>query len=318
MTDTATTMHRLAAFVPERSVPIDELAEPLGLNRHQLRLFRRVHGLDRIRLDPDMSLVDLLVEPAAEVVREVADPDSIAYLIFAHTVEFVAPPSFDMLDAVRRRLGLRRAEAFAVTQQHCASGLAAVDIAGTLLRNGDEHAAALVITGEKPYSRLNQLIFNTTIMGQASTAALVTTGGPGLRLESYVARTDGTYADGLRLDPDFAHEFGQGYTGMLADVMQQSVQRAGLTWDDIDLVVPHNVNRSSWLPVIKALPVAPERFYLNNIARFSHCFCSDPFLNLVSLRREGLLVEGHHYLLTAVGLGATYAAMVIRYGEPLR
>jgi len=58
---------------------------------------------------------------------------------------------------------------------------------------------------------------------------------------------------------------------------------------------------------------AMHRVYLDNIPRTGHCFCSDPFLNLVSLRDEGRLVPGARYLLTAVGLGATYAAMVIEH-----
>jgi 3-oxoacyl-[acyl-carrier-protein] synthase III len=62
--------------------------------------------------------------------------------------------------------------------------------------------------------------------------------------------------------------------------------------------------------VIAALGLDRDRVYLDNISRYAHCFCSDPFLNLATLRAEGRLAPGH-YLLTAVGLGATYAAMVV-------
>lgn len=77
------------------------------------------------------------------------------------------------------------------------------------------------------------------------------------------------------------------------------------------MIVPHNVNNSSWRGVIRELGFGVERIYLDNVPRYGHCFGSDPFINLASMRDEGRLRDDGVYLLAAVGLGATYAAMVI-------
>ena len=53
--------------------------------------------------------------------------------------------------------------------------------------------------------------------------------------------------------------------------------------------------------------------FLDNVPRYSHTYSADLFLNLATMRERGLLVAGGRYLMVTVGLGATYAAMVLEY-----
>lgn len=304
----------MAAFTPDPVSTVDAVAPRLRLSRSKVKLFRRVHGLDRLRLDPDLPVLDLVAEPAARLVAGLDDPERVRYLVYAHTIQDVSPAGFDIASALAARLGLHRANAFALTQQNCAGGLAALDLCGELLAaEGEQDALALVVTGEKAFSPLAQLIENTTIMGDASAACLVGLSGAGDRVLAYSARTDGRYADGIRLDPVRLKEFGAGYAARLADTVRSTLAEAGLTLADVALIVPHNVNVSSWKAVIELLGTDPGTVFLDNVAEYSHCFCSDPFLNYSHLRDRGRLEPGGHYLFTAVGLGATYAAMVLRH-----
>ncbi|MBP2706798.1 ketoacyl-ACP synthase III family protein [Microbispora sp. RL4-1S] len=299
-------------FVPSRSVAIEEVADRMGINRHQLRVFQRVHGLARLPMDPDLDLIDLLGTPARALLTSAADRDRIRYLIYAHTAPDVAPSHISTAQELRRRLDLPRAEAFAVTQQNCASGLAAVDVAvQLLLADGDTRQRALVVTGEKPSSRIFSVIANTTLMGEASAACLVGVAGAGRRIRSYTVRTRGEYAQLYRPPPDVLADFFTSYTPTVVDTLRQAIREAGLSPREITMIVPHNVNNSSWRSVIKELGFGAERIYLDNVPRYGHCFGSDPFLNLASMRDEGVLEDDGVYLLAAVGLGATYAAMVI-------
>jgi 3-oxoacyl-[acyl-carrier-protein] synthase-3 len=108
-----------------------------------------------------------------------------------------------------------------------------------------------------------------------------------------------------------AADFFETYTANVVATLREAIAKAGLTAADITMVIPHNVNRSSWRRIIPELGLGEDRIYLDNVSRYGHCFCSDPFLNLVSLRDEGRLASNGIYLLATVGLGATYAAMVI-------
>ncbi|XVV00736.1 3-oxoacyl-[acyl-carrier-protein] synthase III C-terminal domain-containing protein [Actinosynnema sp. CA-248983] len=313
------TIEAMTAFVPEPVSSVEAVAPRLRLGRAKVKLFRKVHGLDRLHLDPDLPVLDLVAEPAARLVAGLADPDRITHVVYAHTIQDVAPAGFDIAAALAARLGLHRANAFALTQQNCASGLAAVDVCGELLAaGGDPDARALVVTGEKAFSPMAQLIENTTIMGDASAACLVgladeTRSGGGDRVLSYCSRTDGRYADGIRLDARLVGEFGLEYAARLAETIHAALARAGLTLADVELIVPHNVNTSSWRKVIELLGTDPATVFLDNVAEYGHCYCSDPFLNYSQLRDRGRLTAGGHYVCTALGLGATYAAMVLRH-----
>lgn len=314
MTEQVTTLERVETYVPDPTVTVEQAAAAMGMNRHQARMFRRIRGLDRMRWDPEQSVFDLVQTPALALLRSVPDKSVIRFLIFAHTFQDLSPSYQVAVDELAVRLGLGHAETFAITQQNCASGLAALDIAGELLdADGDPRARALVLTGEKPFTRIVRLIVNTSIMGEAASAALVGLNGPGSRVRSYAVKTVGQYSDGFRLSGEPLREFGNTYNTHLAEVMQQALDQGGLTLDDIDMVVPHNVNLSSWLRLAAKLGLPRERLFLDNVGEYSHCFCTDPFLNLGSLRERGRLRKGGLYLVTTVGLGATYAAMVIEY-----
>ena len=311
---TSTSLERVGAYVPPRWVSVEEVAHDLGLSKYAARMFRKFHGLDRLHDDPESTVFDLVAAAAQEALRGMPDRSAVRYLLYAHTIPDVAPVAFDAARVIADRLGLSGADAFAVTQQNCASGLAAIDIAGELLRaDGDPAARALVLTGEKSFTPVTRFIADTTIMGEASAACLVSVGGGRNRVRSYAARSRGEFADGIRLAPDLLKDFNESYAEDLISIVEEAVGGAGLRMADIDLVVPHNVNKLLWLRIIARLGLDPQRIYLDTIAEYSHCWCSDPLLNLVSLEAAGRLVPGGHYLLTSVGLGSTYAAMVIEH-----
>jgi 3-oxoacyl-[acyl-carrier-protein] synthase-3 len=308
------TIDRVHAYAPPPEVGIEDLAKRLRLKPFQVRMFKRVHGLARLRIDPDLPLIDLVVHPAREVLEGV-DPESVRYLLYAHTIQEVTPSTVDAAEELRRSLGLSWANAFAVTQQNCASGLAAIDIALELLRaDADRDAVALVVTGEKAFSYMAQLIPGTTVMGEGAGACLVRIDERGDKVLSYVSRTLGQYAAGVRLDPVALHEFSERYTSTLVAVLLEALRVAGIELEDLDRIIPHNVNRSSWLRVTRELDIDRDLVYLDNVPRLGHCYCSDFFLNYAAMRDVGEIVPGGTYLVAAVGLGATFAAMVIQHG----
>ncbi|KUH61536.1 hypothetical protein ABK16_12550 [Vibrio parahaemolyticus] len=84
---------------------------------------------------------------------------------------------------------------------------------------------------------------------------------------------------------------------------------------DIRYLLPHNVNKPSWLQVSKNINFPSTQIFLNNIEKYGHCFGSDPFINLHRLWQENKLSPGHELLLVSVGLGATASSALIRCGD---
>ncbi|MEV7249169.1 3-oxoacyl-[acyl-carrier-protein] synthase III C-terminal domain-containing protein [Streptomyces cyaneofuscatus] len=308
------TLERIESYVPERSVRIEELGERLGLHRAQLGVFRKFYGLDTLRFDPELPLLDLLRPAARSALAALPEGGRVGYLAYAHTTQAVAPPDVDIAQVVGEDLGLPDAEAFGFSHQACVSSLGAIEVLGELLRaEGEEGAYALMVTGEQAYSPMVQHIPNTSIMADAAASCLITLDGEGDVVRSFAIRTLGEYAQWLELTPEQNTEFGEQYGRRIADVIHEALKDAGLSLDEVDLVIPHNVNKLAWRQTIKELEVEPEKVFLDNVPRFSHTYASDVFVNYTTLRDAGRLVDGAHYLLVSVGLGATFGAMVITH-----
>lgn len=311
----ATTLQRVVAHVPDRFVAVEDVAATVGMSRFQARMFRRIHGLDRLSLVPEADLFELVATPARALLDAVPDVAvSIRYLVFAHCVTCLTPSSVVPAERLRDILGLADADAFSVTHVNCVSGFEALDVAGELLRAGDDpQARALLLAGENPAAVLVRVIPRVGLLGHASAACLIGLDGPGGRVLSYAVHTAGEFAESWLLDPTRWAMFDDTYHARVIDVIHEALAGAGLCLADVTMVIPHNINMSSWLRLCAKLGLRRDRVFLDNVPRYSHTYSSDVFLNLNTMGERGLLVAGGRYLMVAVGLGATYSAMVLEY-----
>lgn len=309
-----TALVAISAYLPPTSVPISSLGPRLGLSEQQLRMFERFYGLSQVRMQPDGTIADLMLGAAEGLDCLPSVAGRIRYILQARTVQAAAPYPLNPLHGVRGKLGLDRVEAFAVTQHACASGLLAVDLAGRLLAaDGDDEGLALVFTGEKALASSVQLIPNTTIMGEGAAAVLVAADGEHDRLLSYVSHVHGRFHRAPNLDPDLSAEFESFYLNALRDVIEETAEQAGMTIGDLDIVLPHNVNRLSWVRLCKMIRFPLSKVVLDNMPVTGHCFCADSFINYRSAVDQGRLRHGDRYLMVAVGLGATFSAMIFEH-----
>jgi 3-oxoacyl-[acyl-carrier-protein] synthase-3 len=310
----------VSAYVPATRVPIEAMADRMGLSERQIRLFRRFHGLREIALAPGMPLDELLLA-AARGLRELPDRrHQVRFVVYARAMPVVVPYPDNPLHAVCRALGLEHALTFTVTQQSCASGLLAIDLAGRLLAAetaagpGDPDGSfALVLTGEKTFTPHAQFIPGTSVFGEAAAACLISSTGKHDRVLSYACAQRGEFDDNWR--PENTSQFQQEYRPELARVIRQAVREAGLDLDDIRLVLPHNVNVITWERLCLLLGFPLDRVLLRNVATYGHLFCADVFANYQTACALGLLRPGDCYLAAAVGAGygATFAAMVLQH-----
>ncbi|WP_416292505.1 3-oxoacyl-[acyl-carrier-protein] synthase III C-terminal domain-containing protein [Paenibacillus illinoisensis] len=307
-------INQIWSYIPEFAVPVRELNEHLGLKNAQTKVMEKIHGLKQVRQDKGGDLTSLLGRVLAQVVNSPAVvPSSIKYIIYCHTIQENFPFPMKVLQGLKQAYGLQHAIAFSLTQQNCASGLIALDVAATLMPSLEEDDHILILTGEKTFSPIVQLIPNTTVMGEAAAAVLIGNSNSGSRMIGLSNVTLGQFCNVLTGDPETLKEFQEIYTPQLCEVIVQAVNRTGLTMQDIRYIVPHNVNLSSWKKVAAALSFPLERVYTSNVPEIGHCFCSDPYINLKEISDLQLLQRDDYYLLVTVGLGATFSVAVMQY-----
>ena len=314
-----TALEAVSVYLPPVRTPIESLAGPLGLTDMQVKLFRRFHGLREVGRDPDASPQALLMKAAAGLDALRGQEHRVRYVLYARAMPVVGPYPVNPLHEVCRALGLGHALAFTVTHQSCASGLLAIDMAGRLLAadtadgpDGQAGPLALILSGEKAFTREAQMFADTTIFGEGSAACLVSAFGARDRVLAYASNVRGEFdSDTGANDARLQRE----YRPSLAEVMRQALDEAGLTLDDIRVVLPHNVNLVTWQRMCLLLKFPRERVVLDNIPASGHVFCADVFANYKTACEHGLLQPGDRYLAAAVGAGggATFAAMVFEH-----
>lgn len=308
-------LEKVVSFIPESSTDVEALKWHLGLNKYQVQIFSRIHKVQRIASAPEMSLKDLLRKSLVELFESHdVDKNQIKYLIYAHTIQTVAPFPLNPLRELQSELGLSHAMGFSMTMQNCATSVGALEVSRRLLEASDHISdKVLILSGEKAFSPSVQLIPGTTIMGDASAACLVGREGPRDRILAIREHTEGRFSRGIALEPAALREFENLYVPLLARTIQLALDDAKLSLDRIGIVIPHNINISSWKRVARDLKLPMEKIYLENVSKLGHCFCSDIFINHVSARKDQRLKPGDYYLMVGVGLGATFAVSVLQH-----
>lgn len=301
----------IGAHVPASRQTVAEAARELALPAMEGRLFERFYGLSSLPYEAGGSLWSLH-QPAvaALAARHPELGRSLDLIVFTHTLPAITPLHGGRLAARLAAMLDCRAEVMDLSLGHCATALAALPLLAARLKPGRQ---ALLLAGERGFHPQLRVLPATTIMGEAACAVLLQPDAGGFLVEGVHARHDGRFCrnSGHRREAD-GPAFAAHYPTLLVAHLRDSLQRFGLTVDQLKLVLPHNVNAPSWQAALRQLGWPQDKLYLDNIARYGHCFGADPFLNLRHALAEGRLARGDRALLVAVGMGATLASALVR------
>ncbi len=99
----------------------------------------------------------------------------------------------------------------------------------------------------------------------------------------------------------------------MSDACGRVMQAAGVTADDIDLVVPHQANLRIIEAVAKYAGVPMERVMLT-VQRYGNMSAATVPVSLVDALKEGRVKPGSLILMPGFGGGLTFGALLVRWG----
>ncbi len=231
-------------------------------------------------------------------------------------------------------LGAHRAAAFDVDAA-CPGFLYALTIAEGLIASGQSETA-LVLGAEKLTAITDMTDRSTAILFGDGAGAVVlrrTAGGPGARgLLSTFIKSDGRLGDllnrpgGGSSDPisdkvirertQFIRMAGRevfkAAVLAMSDACDQALSRAGVTADQIDLLVPHQANIRIIEATAKHAGMPMERVMVN-VDRYGNTSSASIPLALDQAVAEGRITSGSLLLLVSFGAGFTWASAVVRW-----
>ena len=101
-------------------------------------------------------------------------------------------------------------------------------------------------------------------------------------------------------------------TKSMQTLIETAIERNGLSADDLDLVVPHQVNSRIIDTVLRKVDIPEEKIYLN-LQRYGNTSAASVPMALHEAVEEGRIQEGSLVLLVAFGAGLTWGYNLVRW-----
>ena len=255
-------------------------------------------------------------------------PADIDILLVGTITSEMSMPSCACL--VQKELSAVNAYAFDLNAA-CSGFLYGMDMADAYLRRNPS-LKIMVIGAETMSSRVNWQDRDTCVLfGDGAGACLVTGGSNGSGVLASKMLSDGSLYELLSMtsargmNPDLSNANNQGsfisMTGRdvfryavraMAGAIEQVLLQAGLTTQDIALVVPHQANIRIINSLIERVGVPSEKIYVN-IDKYGNTSAASIPIALDEANREGRLKTGDLLLCCAFGGGFTWGATIIRW-----
>ena len=101
---------------------------------------------------------------------------------------------------------------------------------------------------------------------------------------------------------------------MMGEVAAEAVAQAGLSFADIDLLIPHQANLRIIDSAAKRLDLPREKVWVN-LDRYGNTSAASVPICLAEAADAGALTDGMHLVLVAFGAGLSWGASVARWGR---
>lgn len=318
--------------VPERILKNEEIAQIVDTTDEWIT--SRTGIRERRVASSEQTTASLATEAALKALS-VANlrPTAIELIIVAtSTPEYIFPATACI---VQDRIGAKLAGAFDLSAA-CSGFIYALNMASQAVRNGSIKNA-LVIGSETLTRMINWEDRNTSILfGDGAGAFVVQASDEPGGLLSAVMRSDGsggnllsipgggsvyptsmeTVHQGLHYIQMNGREVFRFATRVMSQATLEAVQKAGITMDDVRLVIPHQANIRIIEAAAKGLDIPIERCFIN-LDRYGNTSTASIPIATVEAIQQGLIAAGDRIVFVGFGAGLTWGAAVIEWSGPI-
>lgn len=317
--------------IPKRVLTNDNLTEMMDTSDEWIQ---ERTGIRERRIADDRDTTVTLGLRAARKALTVADmlPEEVQLIIVATsspTHLFPATANF-----IQDKLGAHQAGAFDILAA-CTGFIFGLGLASSQIQTGAIDNALVI--GTETLSRITDWSDRGTaiLFGDGAGAFVLKASDiPGGMVE-YVMHSDGSGGDLLAAysgtrpswngvpSPETlismnGREVFRFASRVMASVTREVVERAGLSLDDIDMIVPHQANLRIIQAAARGLKLPEEKFIIN-IDRYGNTSTASIPIALVEGVEKGLIKPNDRLVLVGFGGGLTWGAAIIDWAvEPTR
>ena len=223
-------------------------------------------------------------------------------------------PDFDLFDGFRYQsawlqdaLGLDNAEVLAVAQQGCSTMFSALRMARAILAAEPDRSHALCVAVDiLPAGAQREILYN--VISDGACAVVVSRDCEADRWIGFRQISRGYYWDPVERAPEIMAS----YFLLGRQVVQELLDAYDLRPDDVDVVLPTGINRTSWDVLLRLLEIPADRLYLGPES-FGHTISADSFVQLEHLRRSRPASSKQKVLMFTYGFGSSWCALLLEH-----
>ncbi len=318
-------------YVPDRIVTNEELSTFVDTSDEWIR--SRTGIAERRIADSTETSVSMAVAAARTACeRGGVDPSDLDLVIVATYTPDQHMPSVASL--VQNELGALRAGAFDLNAA-CSGFVYALSVGSQFIRAGT--AEKVLVVGADFVSRFLDFTDRSTcvLFGDGAGAAVLTASDEPAGLLAADLGSDGSAGQHLTLggperyvDLNGSNAVERAFMRMngpevyrfavkvMGETATHAVHKAGLTFEDIDLFIPHQANLRIINAAAKRLELPREKVWVN-VDRYGNTSNASVPICLVEAEADGVLSDGMNVVLVGFGGGLTWAAAVVRWTRGL-
>lgn len=319
-------IHTISSLVATDLTALPALAQKYAWGERNTKIFGRFHRMQSASLFEQQALPDLIQQLLRQFQAE-CDPQlfaRIGYVAWAHSLNSASP--FDtvphLANNVRTLLGCPEVEFFSITQASCASALVGLKFLDAKLAAANarqENLTALLITGEKCFHDTVQYVDQNGYFGEAFCATLLSADpAPGaLRVSAVHVQQLAAYGTRTReTNRDSENAYDHAFIPTMLDTVRAALRQAGRRPEQLRALIPYHISPPTFDRIADGAGFARDIVYRRHLYQLGHCFCSDAFLNLQSLRaHRDHATDVHPTLALASGIAGTFAATVLEFND---
>jgi len=312
-------------YLPERVIENSWFEDKLETSDEWIRSRTGIERRHFANEDQRTSDLGIAAAKAALDKAGLAAEDIDAVIVATSTPDFTFPSVATMVQA---GLGMKRGFAYDV-QAVCAGFVFALANADAMIRAGQ--ADRVLVIGAETFSRIMDWTDRGTcvLFGDGAGAVVLEAvegeGTPADRgILSVDLNSDGQYRDLLYVDGGVASTGTAGHLRMqgnlvfrhavekLADTAHRAIERAGLTADQVDWLVPHQANLRIIEATAKRMHLPLEKVVLT-VADHGNTSAASIPLALSVADDEGKFSPGQVIVAEAIGGGLAWGSVVLRW-----
>ncbi|MEC5425430.1 3-oxoacyl-[acyl-carrier-protein] synthase III C-terminal domain-containing protein [Virgibacillus sp. C22-A2] len=305
-------IRKIATHIPEGRQSIEELFEENQLSGTELKLMKRFHGLSHVPIvEFGKKIEDLLVVPLSKIFQ--GNPShNIKLIIYAHTGLHV-PYNYDLLYKVLRKFDLQDIHCLGFSHLNCASFFTALKTSYSFLKESPHGTEVLILCGDQTnFVPEGRYLPKSSIMGDSATALMLNNKMASKSIMSIVTFHDVEYYQGVYASDKEMKLFYKAYDENLDRLINQTLEEANLQLEQIDWILPHNVNITTWKSFSRRNSFALDKIMLDLIPDIAHTFNTDAQINFDYGIRKGKIKKDDICLLIGIGLGSFLGSCIIK------